>query len=124
MKRRGKKEVGAADRQDAKKGYGFFLTYLAVMLKFYHGVEGESTQTIWQGLVQAGKLSAKLGEQLAWASREIQALRYRLQCLYGEGRQNFIIVQDECVGEEVIYPLTPIEEATLSQIKKANRSGI
>ena len=110
--------MGVDDRQDAKKGYGFFLTYLAVMLKFYHGVEGESTQTIWQGLVQAGKLPAKLGEQLAWASREIQALRYRLQCLYGEGRQNFIIVQDECVGEEVIYPLTPIEEATLSQIKK------
>ena len=78
------KEVGADDRQDAKKGYGFFLTYLAVMLKFYHGVEGESTQTIWQGLVQAGKLPAKLGEQLAWASREIQALRYRLPNVFME----------------------------------------
>ena len=31
---------------------------------------------------------------------------------------DFITVQDECMGEEVIYPLTPIEEATLSQIKK------
>ena len=87
-----------------KKRLWFFPNVFGSHAEVLSWCEGESTQTIWQGLVQAGKLPAKLGEQLAQASREIQALRYRLQCFYGEGRQDFITAQDKRVGEEVFIP--------------------
>ncbi len=111
------KDKGSDDRSDAKKGYGFFLTYLAVMLKFYYGVEGTRTQDIWTSLIQAGKIGEDLGKSLALASQEIQALRYRTHCFYQDGRQDFSSSNPPGLTNEAVYRLGSVEDMTLTQIK-------
>ena len=118
-----KDERGESDRHDVKKGYGFFLTYLAVMLKFYHGVKGDSAQAIWTALIDHKKIEEKLGHALARASREIQALRYRTQFFYADGRQDFQSKKTpqkesgKSKEREKIYRLTGKEEKTLTEIQ-------
>src|SRR5262249_14352749 len=102
-------------RQDAKQGYAFFLTYLSVMLKFYHHVEGKSSIEIYQQLIEKKIFHPEFGEQLLWAWREVQALRYRLQVFYQEGHHAFITSKEKEGKSEAVYVLNATESSTLSQ---------
>jgi len=66
---------------DIKEGYGYFLTYLGVMLKFYHDVVGNSTQEIWKSLISTKKIDPDLGNSLAVASPR-KSRPYAVVCIF------------------------------------------
>lgn len=89
------KETNKSSRLNVKSGYGYFIIYLAVMLKFYHQIEGTTTSDIYEHLIKSGNLNKDLGEQLIRSVLEIQTLRYRTHHYYKAGHHNFSLPETE-----------------------------
>ncbi len=94
------KEINAQNRGDAKKGYSFFITYLALILKFQFNIEGKSTLEILQGLINQCILPKDLGNKCKDAWKKVQMLRYRTQMFYEGGHHDFY---DEGFSPKTMY---------------------